>query len=382
MPLASTLPHRLARYRAEFPVFEHCAYLNTCSLGALSRQSRERLTEWLEQWEARGAANWYDVWWEALGELRRGYAAVIGAYPSEIALHASVSTATAVLASALDYTRRNKVVTTELDFPTIARQWLAAGRAGVHVEVVRSADGITIPLDRLAAAIDDRTALVATSHVYYTTGAVQDIAGVAEVAHAKGALCYIDAYQSVGQIPLAVHETGVDLLSAGGLKWLLGGPGIAFLYVREDVIRELTPMVTGWFADARQFAFDSQRATWHEDARRFEQGTPALAAVYVQLGALQHLSAIGWPEIHAVTRAMTDDLVARLREAGREPRLPPAGARSAIVTVPDPDPAALVARLARAGVIVDQRPGLVRLSPFFYNVPDDHARAVDALTRP
>ncbi len=154
--------HALAGYRAEFPIFKTKRYLNTCSLGPLGIRSREKVNEYLDVWEARGAAAWYDVWWEALSELRAHYARVIGAGSSEIALHASVSTATAVLASALDYTGRSKIVTTSLDFPTVAYQWLAKRDAGIDVEIVESPDGIGIPIDLLASVVDERTALVAT----------------------------------------------------------------------------------------------------------------------------------------------------------------------------------------------------------------------------
>ena len=381
MELASTrTAHQLARYRAEFPIFKRRIYLNSCSLGALCVRSRKRLAEFLEQWESRGAAAWYDVWWEALVELRRGYASVIGAEETEIALHASVSTATGVLASALQYTRRPKVVTTALDFPTVAYQWLAKSRDGVEVVVVESPDGISVPVDALADAIDDRTALVATSHVYFTTGAIQDIRAVAQAAHAKGALCYIDAYQSVGQIPLAVHDTGVDFLTAGGLKWLLGGPGIVFLYVREDLVSEFRPSVTGWFAHARQLDFDARSITWHVDARRFEQGTPALAAVHTQLGGLEIIGEIGVDRIREVTLELTNDLVSRAADGGLTPRVASEPeARASIVTIPDADPDGAVRRLADAGVVADARPGHVRLSPFFYNVPDDHVAAIEIL---
>ena len=211
MAVASTAPvHSLAHYRTEFPIFERRIYLNSCSLGALSLRSRRRVQEYLTLWEERGAPAWYDVWWDALDTLRREYARVIAAKPEEIALHASVSTASAVLAGAIDYTGRPKVVTTELDFPTVAYQWLAKRDLGIEVEVVPSPDGVTVPVEALAAAIDERTALVATSHVFFTTGAIQDIKAVAEAAHARGALCFVDAYQSAGQLPLDVYETGVD----------------------------------------------------------------------------------------------------------------------------------------------------------------------------
>jgi len=381
MSVARTKEHALARYRAEFPIFERKTYLNTCSLGALGRRSRRRLESFLQQWEERGAAAWYDVWWESLTELRTRYARLIGACETEIALHASVSTATAVLASALHYHERSRVVTTSLDFPTVAYQWLAKGDMGVEVVVVESPDGITVPMDALARAVDDRTALVATSHVCFTSGWIQDIRAVADLAHANGALCYIDAYQSVGQIPIDVHATGVDFLSAGGLKWLLGGPGIVFLYVREELIRRLTPTVTGWFAHERQFDFDPRSLQWHGDARRFEQGTPALAAVHTQLGGLDVVEEVGLPALRAVSRDLTEDLIQRATRAGLKPHVAAkADERSAIVMIPRSDPAACVRQLAEAGVIVDARPGHVRISPFFYNLPEDYDTAIGILS--
>ncbi len=367
-------------FRDEFPVFDRQIYLNSCSLGALSRRARTRVNGFLDEWAARGAAAWYDVWWERLAALRRGYAHVIGATEREMALHASISTATAVLAGALDYTTRPKVVTTALDFPTVAYQWLAKRPHGVEVTVVESPDGVSVPVEAIAAAVDDRTALVATSHVYFTTGAIQDIRAVAAAAHARGARCFIDAYQSAGQVPLDVHATDVDFLAAGGLKWLLGGPGIAFLYVREDLAVELEPSVTGWFAHEHQFDFDTRAIRWQPDARRFEQGTPALAAVHAQLGGLEYVDALGVPTLRRLSSELTEDLIARARALGLAPKV--AGTpdeRSAIVMLPFPDPHAAVRRLAERGVVADARPGYVRLSPYFYNVVDDHVQALDAL---
>lgn len=379
---ARTTAHRLARYRAEFPVFERQIYLNTCSLGALSRRSRAKVEAFLDEWGRRGAAAWYDSWWESLSHLRAAYAHVIGAGPGEVALHASVSTATSVLASALDHTARPKVVTTSLDFPTVVYQWLAKRPQGVELVVIDSPDGISVPVDAFARAIDQRTALVATSHVYFTSGAIQDIRAVAGLAHQRGALCFVDAYQSVGQLPVDVHASGVDFLTAGGLKWLLGGPGIVFLYVREELARRLQPAATGWFAHARQFSFDSHQMEWHQDARRFEQGTPALASVYAQLGGLELLSEAGWPQIFSLVRELTTDLVELASERGLRPKVAPDPQdRSAIVMIPMSDPAAQVSRLAAAGIVADARPGHVRLSPFFYNLQDDHAAAIELLSQ-
>src|SRR5881397_4014610 len=344
---ASAGAHPLTRYRSEFPIFRDAVYLNTCSLGALGDRARRRIGEFLDVWQARGASAWYDVWWAALGELRARYARIVGASPEEIALAPSISVALSAVAEALDYRRRPRVVVTSLDFPTVAYQWLAKRARGVELVVVESPDQVSVPVEAIARAVDDRTALVATSHVYFTSGAIQDIRAVADVAHARVALCLIDAYQAVGQIPVDVRAAGVDFLTAGGLKWLLGGPGVVFLYAREDLARRLMPGVAGWFGHRDQFAFDPRRLEFHDDARRFELGTPALAAIYAQLGGLDYIDEIGVPAIRAVAAALTEDLIARARERGFHPKV---GAhpqqRSAIVMLPAADPAAKVRLLA------------------------------------
>ena len=383
MTLASSVKPRalgLAKYRSEFPIFRDSVYLNTCSLGALGERSRRKVAEYLDIWQRRGASAWYDVWWEALTDLRARYGRIVNAAANDIALAPSISVALSAVAESLDYSRRPKVVVTSLDFPTVAYQWLAKAKHGVELVVVESPDKISVPVDGLARAVDDRTALVVTSHVYFTTGAIQDIKRVADLAHANGALCLIDAYQSVGQVPVDVQQAGVDALVAGGLKWLLGGPGIVFLYVREAVARRLEPRISGWFAQREQFAFDPRALTLHDGARRFELGTPALAAVYAQLGGLEYIEEIGVPAIRDVTAALTEDLIVTLRAAGFKPNVAAdARDRSAIVMVPMPDPAASVRHLAAGGIIADTRPGHVRFSPFFYNVQDDHVRATERL---
>lgn len=372
--------HALAGYRAEFPVFRESIYLNTCSLGALGDRSRRRVTAFLDEWSRRGAAAWYDVWWEALAMLRAGYAAVVGANVSEIALAPSITVALSSVAESLDHGKRPRVVTTELDFPTVVYQWLARQRDGVEIEVVRSPDGVGVPVDAIASAVDERTALVATSHVYFTTGSIQDIAAVAAVAHDAGALCFIDAYQSAGQLPIDVPATGVDFLASGGLKWLLGGPGICFLYARAGTTMSLSPRASGWFAHRDQFAFDPYRFEPHADARRFETGTPALAAVHAQLGGLEVIEEIGVPTIRRVTSQLVEDLIKHAGVLGMTPRVAATPeARSAIVPIPHPAPRRAVADLAEEGIVVDARPGLVRLSPYFYNVADDYVVALERL---
>lgn len=374
-----TPPH--ASYRSEFPIFDRCTYLNSCSLGALSRRSRDRVNAYLDLWEARGASAWYDTWWAALEELRARYGRLLGAPAGTIALHPSVSSALGVVGSALDYRTRPRVVVTNLDFPTIGYQWMARAGQGVEVVVLESPDGVAVPLEAFERAVNGRTALVATSHVFFTSGAIQPVAALADLAHRAGALLLVDGYQAAGQLLVDVRALDADFYVGGGLKWLLGGAGVAYLYARRELLPSLDPTATGWFAHREQFRFDSRALERHDDARRLETGTPPMMPVYAQLGGLDVLEEVGLPAIRAVTSALTEDLVSLARERGLAPKV--AGTpdtRSGIVMLPSPDPHADVRRLAGAGFIVDARPGHVRVSPYFYNLPDDHRALLECLT--
>jgi kynureninase len=380
MPLAAPAPPR--DYRAEFPIFRRSIYLNSCSLGALSTRSRARVNECLDLWETRGAAAWYEIWWGALADLRARYARMIGAPGGSIALHPNVSTALTAVAESLEYRRRPRVVVTSLDFPTVAYQWLARRSEGVEVVVVESPDGITVPVEDIARAVDDRTALVATSHVFFTSGAIQDVRALADAAHRRGALLLVDGYQAVGQLPVDVRALDADFYCGGGLKWLLGGTGVAFMYARPELWAGLTPRASGWFAHREQFRFDPRSIELHEDARRLEAGTPPLMPVYAQLGGLELLEELGTEEIRRRTMALAEDLIEGARAAGLRPKVAASpDDRTAIVMLPSTDPPAAVRRLAEAGIVTDSRPGHVRISPYFYNVPDDHRAAIERLTR-
>jgi selenocysteine lyase/cysteine desulfurase len=307
---------------------------------------------------------------------------VISAPASSISLHPSISSALTVVGESLDYSARPKVVTTSLDFPTVAYQWLAKQNRGIEVVVVESPDRITVPIELLARAIDERTALVATSHVCFTSGAILDIAALSAIAHANGALLLVDGYQAAGQVPVDVDALGVDFYCAGGLKWLLGGSGIAFLHVRPSLIPRLAPAVTGWFAHAAPFRFDPRVLERASDGHRFDMGTPAVAALHAQLAGLELLEEIGLPAIRRVTHALSEDLIALARDRGLRPKVAGQEAeRSAIVMLPREDPDADVRRLAEAGFIVDARPGHVRVSPYFYNLPEDHRAFLEHLAR-
>jgi selenocysteine lyase/cysteine desulfurase len=374
--------HELAeKYRPEFPIFRTRTYLNTCSLGAQSERARAALSEFSDLWSHWGASAWYAHWLNACDDVRAAFARLIGAEASEVALAPSISAALSTITSAIDFGVRPKVVTTELDFPTVVYQFLAKRRVGVETVILPSPDGVSVPLDAFAEAIDERTALVATSHVYYTTGAIQDVRALARLAHERGALCLIDAYQSIGQLPVNASQLEIDVLLTGTLKWLLGGAGLAYLYVRQALIEGLAPTAVSWFGVQDQFAFDSSVLELRDDARRFEMGTPAVPTVYTARAGLEIVEEVGVERIRRRISSLTEDLLERAVAAGMRIR----GAadpeqRSGIVMVEHPDPAGAVGRLKNAGVICDHRPGAVRLSPHFYNTTEDNEKAIRELS--
>jgi selenocysteine lyase/cysteine desulfurase len=373
--------HELAeKYRPEFPIFRSATYLNSCSLGPLSLRGRAALAEFADLWDRWGASAWYEHWLDTAEDVRVSFAQLIGADTSETALAPSISVALSTIASAIDFGRRPKVVTTELDFPTVVYQFLAKRGLGLEPVVLTSPDGVTIPVEAFAEAVDERTALVATSHVYYTTGAIQDIAGLARLAHERGALCLIDAYQSTGQLPVNASESGVDVLFSGALKWLLGGQGLAYVYVRRSLIESLTPTVVGWFGVEDQFTFNSNELRLRTDARRFEMGTPAVPTLYTAKAGLEMVREVGVDRIRRRVSALTEDLLERARRIGMRVRAAATPeTRSGIVMIESADPAAAVRRLMQSGVICDYRPGAVRLSPHFYNTTEDNEQAIRLL---
>lgn len=375
-------PFDLDAVRAEFPILSTHTYLNSCSLGALSRRSEHYLADFLGRWHAMGASAWYEHWLGRIEELRGRVASFWGAAPAETALLPSTSVALSVLSEAVPAARpgagrRNRVVCSELDFPTLAYQW--AVKPEIDLVVLRSPDGVRMDPEQYADAVDERTLFLATSHVFFTTGYVQDLHALADIAHRSGAWCLIDGYQGMGQVPLNIPATGVDLYTGGPLKWMLGGPGLAYLYVRGDLVPRLEPRITSWFAAEGQFSFDPEAFRYRPDARRFEMGTPALPTVHTALGGQEIVDEVGMGRIVERNRSLTEHLVERCREVGLGLRLAEPEHRSAIVMVRHSDPGGAVAHLAEQGIIVDHRPGHVRISPHFYNTEAEIDRCVEAL---
>jgi len=378
-PPAIEHPELLA-YRAEFPILQRKTYLNSCSLGALSERSMRGMTQFMEMWNEWGAHAWYEIWLGEIAKARQKFATLIGAQLHEVAIAPNVSTALSSIASALDYSTRNKVVMTDMDFPTLAYQWLVKERLGVECHFVASPDRVHVPTELFEQAIDDKTALVATSRVYYTSGYIQDIRAVADIAHKNGAYLLVDDYQGTGQIPINVVAQDVDILVTGTLKWLLGGPGLAFVYIREGLLPSLEPTIGGWFGNRDQFHFKTHEFTFRSDAARIEMGTPAMGAVYAANGGLDIVQEVSVESICERTRYLTNDLIARAREQGWSVRTPQEPEhRNSIVMLEVEDPQQIVQELAVRNIIVDSRPGLLRISPYFYNTVEENAIIVEAI---
>lgn len=391
----------LLAHRGEFPLLARSVYLNTCSLGARSERSRRRLETYLDDWDALGARAWYRRWLGELDGLREDFGAVIGVPGSEISLASSVSAALAVIASALDPIHRGdpatadllrgagvpagtaarpKVITTSLDFPTIGHQWLARKQLGVELVVIPSPDGISVPIDAFSAAIDERTALVATGHVAFTTGARLDLRVLADLCHERGALLLVDAYQATGIVPTDVVADGVDLYVSGTLKWLFGGSGMAFAWIRPALHPALVPSTTGWFSSANQFAFAVDELAFAPDGRRYELGTPSMPSAAIARGGMDLVREIGVARLGERTGDLGDLVVELADQASLEIRGPRTPAvRGGIVPVGVADPKPVVDALASEGIIVDFRPGIVRCSPAFYNTEDEVRLLVDRL---
>ena len=374
-------PHRdLISWRKEFPILQRKTYLNSCSLGALSTRSMAGMARFQELWNEYGASAWYKLWLGEIAEVREKFARLIGAQPHEVAIAPNVSAALSEIATGLDMGERNRVVMADLDFPTLAYQWMAKQRLGIEIDFVESPDRITVPTDKLLAAIDERTGLVATSRVFYLSGYIQDIAAVTRRAHEKGALVLVDDYQGTGQIPLDVKALDVDFLVTGTLKWLMGGPGLAFIYVREDLIPRLRPSVTGWWGSRDMFEFRTGVFEYRDDAQRLEAGTPAVAPIFAANASLDIVLEIGVERIRERTRWLADDLVRRIQERGWTLLSPADGAvRSSIVMLGMERPDELVDGLKQRGIIVDSRPGRLRISPHFYNTVEENQQIIAAL---
>ena len=363
--------------RSEFPLLDRCIYLNACSLGPLPRRGRQALQAYADAWDARGTPAWFSDWLPLLARYREKAGELLRAPAGSTAIAPSVSVALTSLAGGLPLPEgRHKVLIGELDFPTVGHQWLS--RPEYQVEFVPSRDGMTIPPEAFAERIDERTALVATTHLFYTTGYLQDVRAIAGAAHSKGALCLVDGYQTCGCVPLDVEAMGCDAFVGGCLKWLSGGPGNAFLYVRPGLLPRVRPQGTGWFATRDPFSFTLQELVFADDARRLETGTWAVASHHAGLAGMELILEVGVEHIQERLRDLTARILERCEEAGVQTFTPrDRNLRCGIVTLACERPEEVESRLHAAGVIVDSRPGRVRLSPHWCVTDEELERGMD-----
>ncbi len=368
----------LDEFRARFPIFGHAVYVNSCSQGALSLDVHAALEAFIESWHSAGSP--WDRWVGEVERLRTAFAASIGADADEIAVMPSASTAIAAIATALSFdTPRRGIALGEFEFPTMAHVWLAQQRRGATIDWV-PARGETLPVEAYEARIDDRTLVVPAAHVCFRNGYRLDIARLAALCRERGAYVMLDDYQHTGTGPLDVHALGVDFMVTGALKYLLGPAGIAFLYVRRDLIDGLEPLSTGWFGRVNPFAFSLDPLDWSLSARRFETGTPPVPAAYAAAAGLDLLNALGPAAIDTQIRRLTARMVDGARRRGFAVATPDdPEQRGALVVVRCTDAGALVQRLEARGIVASARGTGLRVSFHAYNNDDDVDAVLAAL---
>jgi kynureninase len=364
----------LLKWRLEFPILGNTVYLISHSLGAMPRETFSRLTDYAETWATRGVRAWAEGWWDMPVTVGDDVARIIGADPGSVVMHQNVSVCQSLILSCFEPTpKRNKIVYSELNFPSVMYVYEAHARdERLRIETVASDDGITIPLERFLAAIDEETLLVPFSHVLFKSAFLQNAKAITERAHEVGAMVVLDTYQSAGTVPFNVKELGVDFATGGSVKWLCGGPGAGYLYVRPDLQLQLQPKTTGWMAHEAPFAFETE-LRYAPDIRRFLHGSPAIPALYAAQSGYRIINEIGVERIRAKSVRQTELLIRLAEEAGFSVTSPKNSAdRGGTITVGHDDAGAITRELIRREFIVDYRPGAgVRISPHFYTSDEE-----------
>jgi selenocysteine lyase/cysteine desulfurase len=362
--LADTCRHR-------FPIFQQRLYINSCSQGALSDAVRASYEQYLSDWDEYGAP--WEYWVERQEAARTAFAGLVNAEPDEVAVTTSLSAGVSALASGLRYARRSKLVLTDWEFPTIGQIWHAQEARGARV--VHGSE-----LDELDRLIDDDTLLVSVTHVSYRSGAMTDVQKIVELAHERGALVLLDAFQSIGSLPVDVRELGVDFLGAGVLKYLLGSAGLGFFYCRRDLVERVWPTQTGWFADENIFAMDHTDYSPAHTASRFQSGTPPVPAIYAGIAGIELMQEIGIAATREHVNKLNDHFAEGLDELGAT-LATPRDRHGALMCVKSTDSKALVAALDADGIVTSERDGNLRVSAHCYNTIEDVNTVLAALER-
>lgn len=373
--MATIVEDRLLVWRQEFPVLATTTHLCSHSMGAMPRGAYDWLRRYADEWNAGSEMAWA-TWGSYMLEHAGRIGALIGASWESIVFHANVSTLASVILSAIFQPGgRTKIITTDLNFPSITYNFAMYEGLGLHVQLLRSPDGITIPLDAWREAIDDQTLAVVIDHGIFRSGFVQDVPAIGAMAHARGAMAIVDAYQTTGCVPYDVRQWGVDVALGGSHKWLCGGPGAAWMYVRPSLIERLEPRVVGWFSHARPFTFDLSMQFAHT-ATRFATGTPNITGLYAARAGTEIILAVGVEAIREKSLRLTQRVMDLADARGfrvNTPREPER--RGGMVCVDFPGAEKAESKLIGRGVLVDYRPRCgIRISPHFYTTDDEVER--------
>jgi len=372
----------LLRYRAEFPILERTTYLISNSLGAMPRGVYDSLRSYADTWATRGVRAWHEGWWELAGKVGDEIGVLMNAPSGSVSTHQNVTTCQAVVASCFDFSGpRNKIVFSDMNFPSVIYFWQAQQRSGARVQMVKTDDGITVPTERLLEAIDEQTLLVPISHVIFRSSYIQDAQAIIEKAHRVGAMVVLDTFQSLGSVPVDVTALNVDFVCGGVLKWLCGGPGVAYLYVRPDLGGKLEPKLTGWFAHQNSMGFEVGPIQYADPPYRFMNGTTHIPALEAARPGLKIIREIGVPRIREKSKRQTAKLIEladRHDWRVNTPRDPEK--RGGTVSIAMPDAFDVCQELLRRDILVDYRPQAgVRMSPHFYTTDQEIEAAIAAV---
>jgi len=365
-------------WQGEFPSLATTIHVANCSHGPQARHVRSAVDAYLDGWLARGM-DW-ESWITEIHAAKEAFARLIGAEPTEVALSTSASAAVASVASALTTGgERRRVLTTEAEFPTVGHVWLAHARYGLEVEFIPVRDG-AIEIEEYEGRVDERTLIVSATHVYYKNGFKQDVKRIAEIAHRAGAIALVDAYQSLGTCRVDAGELDIDILVSGNQKYLLGLPGIAFVYVKESLIERLEPSLTGWFGRVNPFAFDPKTLDYAADARRLETGTPPVFAAVAARAGMELIEQADTRYIEARIEELSAHTIAAVAERGLEYSGPHDVRRKGATTaIRVPEPAKIERLLKERGVVASARGDVIRIAPHFFTTTEDINRALDEL---
>jgi len=376
------MPDPLLRWRDEFPILDTCTYLVSHSLGAMPRRTAASLQAYAETWASRGVQAWHEGWWEmgrTVGDL---LVPILGVEPGTVSMHQNVTVAMAIIASCFSFDdRRRRIVMSDQEFPSNMYLFDGFRRYGAEVVYVAATDRIEPDLEPLLDAIDERTLLVPLSVVLFRSACIQDAAAVIEKAHRVGAHVILDVYQAAGTIPLDIGGLGADFAVGGSVKWLCGGPGAGYLYVRPDLAAQLQPALIGWAAHVAPFDFASGPARLAAPPERFQSGTPNIPALYAARSGYEIVGEIGVETIRSRSLGLTRRLIDRAQAAGWCLNTPLEDHRRGGAVILDvPNGKAIAEALIQSGVIVDYRPDAgIRMSPHFYNTEAEIDRALDLL---